>query len=95
MSPGDLLQSWKRPAPSAGCRQQTMSRPGRSTDAAEAERWQHSFPASARPKSKRSELDGKDLVFGQSSIADGHGSLDDMLEAAWSHGAPDAIVVRD
>jgi len=38
-------------------------------------------------------VDGAPL-YNVNLYADGHASLDDMLEKAWSSGAPDAIAVR-
>ena len=43
---------------------------------------------------QRSELDGKDW-YSVNVYPDGHSSLDEILQAAWSHGAPDALVVRN
>jgi len=39
--------------------------------------------------------DGGSPLYGVSIYADGRMPIDSILEAAWSHGAPDAIVVRD
>jgi rare lipoprotein A len=43
---------------------------------------------------QRSEFEGKDW-YSVNLYPDGHGSVDEMLQAAWSHGAPDAFVVRN
>ncbi|MCX7304580.1 MAG: septal ring lytic transglycosylase RlpA family protein [Hyphomicrobiales bacterium] len=40
------------------------------------------------------EIDGT-MWYGVNLRADGGVSIDDLLKAAWSHGAPDAIAVRD
>ena len=42
----------------------------------------------------QAKLDGKDW-YSVNLYQDGRMSLDNMLEAAWSHGAPDAFAVRD
>ena len=75
-------------------RQPNMSRRARSRMPPRRRAWRRSFPASARPKSRRSELDGKDW-YSVNLYPDGHGGLDEILQAAWSHGAPDALVVRN
>jgi rare lipoprotein A len=41
-----------------------------------------------------SKLDGHDW-YSVNLYADGHGDVDALLQAAWSHGAPDALAVRD
>jgi rare lipoprotein A len=43
---------------------------------------------------QRSSVDGKDW-YSVNLYTDGHGNLDELLQAAWSHGAPDALAVRN
>ena len=43
---------------------------------------------------QQSQRDGK-AWYSVNLYPDGHGSIDDLLQAAWSHGAPDALAVRD
>jgi rare lipoprotein A len=43
---------------------------------------------------QQAQRDGK-TWYSVNLYPDGHGSLDDLLQAAWSHGAPDALAVRD
>jgi rare lipoprotein A len=43
---------------------------------------------------QQSHRDGK-AWYSVNLYPDGHGSIDDLLQAAWSHGAPDALAVRD
>ncbi len=38
---------------------------------------------------------GGKIWYSVNLYPDGHGSLDDLLQAAWTHGAPDALAVRD
>lgn len=47
-----------------------------------------------RPSMEKSTLDGRDW-YTLNLYADGRASLDDLLSAAWTHGAPDAIIVRE
>jgi rare lipoprotein A len=43
---------------------------------------------------EKSTLDGRDW-YSVNLYPDGHGDVDALLQAAWSHGAPDALAVRD
>ena len=43
---------------------------------------------------EKTEIDGA-MWYGVNLIGDGRVSTDELLEAAWTHGAPDAITVRD
>lgn len=47
-----------------------------------------------RSEIQRSSRNGK-TWYTVNLYQDGHGSLDDLLQAAWSHGASDALAVRD
>lgn len=96
MSPAEILQSWKRAnpeAPSAGSPTDYVAA-GSFEDAAEAKRVAAELSGFGKTEIQRSELDGKDW-YSVNLYPDGHGSLDDMLRAAWSHGAPDALAVRN
>ncbi|UVK36968.1 septal ring lytic transglycosylase RlpA family protein [Mesorhizobium sp. AR10] len=93
MSPADVLQSWKRQAPSAGSPTEYVAA-GSFEDAAEAKRVAAELSGFGKTEIQRSALDGKDW-YSVNLYPDGHGSLDDLLQAAWSHGAPDALVVRN
>lgn len=93
MSPAEILQSWKRQAPSAGSPTDYVAA-GSFEDAAEAQRVAAQLSGFGRAEIQRSELDGKDW-YSVNLYPDGHGNLDEMLQAAWSHGAPDALVVRN
>ncbi|TIQ16309.1 MAG: septal ring lytic transglycosylase RlpA family protein, partial [Mesorhizobium sp.] len=63
-------------------------------DAAEAQRVAARLSSFGKTEIQRSEFEGKDW-YSVNLYPDGHGSLDEMLQAAWSHGAPDALVVRN
>ena len=47
-----------------------------------------------RSEIQEAQRDGK-TWYSVNLYPDGHGGLDDLLQAAWSHGAPDALAVRD
>ncbi|CCV13645.1 septal ring lytic transglycosylase RlpA family protein [Mesorhizobium sp. STM 4661] len=96
MSPAEILQSWKRAnleAPSAGSPTEYVAA-GSFEDAAVAKRVAAALSGFGKTEIQRSELEGKDW-YSVNLYPDGHGSLDEMLQAAWSHGAPDALAVRN
>ncbi|MER9441950.1 septal ring lytic transglycosylase RlpA family protein [Mesorhizobium sp. M0340] len=93
MSPAELLQSWKRQAPPTRSPTDYVAA-GSFEDAAEAEQVATQLSSFGKTEIQRSELEGKDW-YSVNLYADGRGSLDEMLQAAWSHGAPDALAVRD
>ena len=47
-----------------------------------------------RPVVESATVNGE-IAFSVSLYSDGRYGVDDMLQAAWEHGAPDAISVRD
>ncbi|MEQ1956782.1 septal ring lytic transglycosylase RlpA family protein [Mesorhizobium sp. CN2-181] len=67
---------------------------GTFTDRADAERVEQALAAFGRTTLDASTTDGEAL-YSVNLYEDGRNSLDDLLEAAWDHGAPDAIAVRD
>jgi len=94
MSPADILQSWKKsnrlePAPGSD-----YVAAGSFDKAAEAKRVAAALEPFGRTEIQRTELDGNDW-YAVNVYPDGHGSIDDLLQAAWSHGAPDALAVRN
>ncbi|MET3521388.1 septal ring lytic transglycosylase RlpA family protein [Mesorhizobium abyssinicae] len=93
MSPSDILQSWKR-SNSTSPEVTDYVAAGSFDDAAEAKRVASALKPFGRTEIQRTELDGNDW-YAVNVYPDGHGSVDDLLKAAWSHGAPDALVVRD
>ncbi|MEW9837942.1 septal ring lytic transglycosylase RlpA family protein [Mesorhizobium marinum] len=64
------------------------------TDHGEAERLAGRLAVYGRAEIERTEIDGA-MWYGVNLRSDGRTSVDDLLEAAWSHGAPEAIVIRD
>ncbi|RWO48638.1 septal ring lytic transglycosylase RlpA family protein [Mesorhizobium sp.] len=93
MSPAEILQSWKRQGPSAASPTDYIAA-GSFEDAAEAQQVATQLSGFGKTEIQRSEFEGKDW-YSVNLYPDGHGSLDEMLQAAWSHGAPDALVVRN
>ncbi|WP_419693187.1 septal ring lytic transglycosylase RlpA family protein [Mesorhizobium muleiense] len=93
MSPAEILQSWKRQGPSAALPTDYIAA-GSFEDAAEAQQVATQLSGFGKTEIQRSEFEGKDW-YSVNLYPDGHGSLDEMLQAAWSHGAPDALVVRN
>ena len=93
MSPSDILQSWKKSNSTSPAVADYVAA-GSFDDAAEAKRVAAALKAFGRTEIQRTELDGDDW-YAVNVYPDGHGSVDDLLKAAWSHGAPDALVVRD
>ncbi|MER9162252.1 septal ring lytic transglycosylase RlpA family protein [Mesorhizobium sp. M0715] len=93
MSPADVLQSWKRQPPPAGPSTDYVAA-GSFEDAGEAKRIAAQLAAFGKIEIQRSELDGEDW-YSVNLYPDGHHNLDDLLQAAWSHGAPDALAVRN
>ncbi|WP_027036480.1 septal ring lytic transglycosylase RlpA family protein [Mesorhizobium ciceri] len=93
MSPADVLQSWKRQPPPAGPSTDYVAA-GSFEDAGEAKRIAAQLAAYGKIEIQRSELDGEDW-YSVNLYPDGHRNLDDLLQAAWSHGAPDALAVRN
>ncbi|RVC27711.1 septal ring lytic transglycosylase RlpA family protein [Mesorhizobium sp. M7A.F.Ca.CA.004.04.2.1] len=93
MSPADVLQSWKRQPPPAGPSTDYVAA-GSFEDAGEAKRIAAQLAAFGKIEIQRSELDGEDW-YSVNLYPDGHRNLDEMLQAAWSHGAPDALAVRN
>lgn len=91
-----IVASWKKQsAVTAG----TMSggafvAAGTFATEAEADSVAAGLSALGRASLEKSSLDGRDW-YTLNLYADGRATLDDLLSAAWAHGAPDAIIVRD
>jgi rare lipoprotein A len=92
MAPADILQSWKRQAPPAASDAYVAA--GSFEDAGKAERVAADLAAFGKTEIQRSSVDGKDW-YSVNLYTDGHRNLDELLQAAWSHGAPDALAVRN
>ena len=94
MSPADILQSWRKSNPQAAPATSDYVAAGSFDDAAEAKRVAEALKPFGRTEIQSTELDGNDW-YAVNLYPDGHGNVDDLLRAAWSHGAPDALAVRD
>ncbi|MBZ9740543.1 MULTISPECIES: septal ring lytic transglycosylase RlpA family protein [unclassified Mesorhizobium] len=94
MSPADILRSWKKTSRQAAPSSSDYVAAGTFDDAAEAKRVASALKPFGRIEIQRSDLDGNDW-YAVNLYPDGHGGLDELLKAAWSHGAPDALAVRD
>ncbi|TPM51242.1 septal ring lytic transglycosylase RlpA family protein [Mesorhizobium sp. B2-2-4] len=92
MSPADILRSWKSANPQAPSPAYVAA--GTFDDATEAKRVAAALEPFGRIEIQRSEFNGKDW-YAVNLYPDGHGGVDDLLQAAWSHGAPDALAVRN
>jgi rare lipoprotein A len=67
---------------------------GSFTTETEAKELAETLAAYGTTEIEKTEIDGT-TWYGVNLVADGRSSIDDLLRAAWSHGAPDAITVRD
>jgi len=94
MSPTDILRSWKKSNPQASPSSADYVAAGTFDDAAEAKRVAAALQPFGRTEIQRSDLDGNDW-YAVNLYPNGHGGLDELLQAAWSHGAPDALAVRN
>jgi rare lipoprotein A len=94
MSPADILQSWRKSNHQEQAPASDYVAAGSFDKAAEAKRVAAALEPFGRIEIQRTELDGNDW-YAVNVYPDGHGSIDDLLQAAWSHGAPDALAVRN
>ncbi|TPJ31412.1 septal ring lytic transglycosylase RlpA family protein [Mesorhizobium sp. B2-7-2] len=94
MSPADILRSWKKSNRELQTPASDYVAAGSFDEAAKAKRVAAALEPFGRTEIQRTELDGNDW-YAVNVYPDGHGSVDDLLQAAWSHGAPDALVVRN
>ncbi|KQZ99560.1 hypothetical protein ASD64_14605 [Mesorhizobium sp. Root157] len=97
MTPADVTSSWKRlnKSKADGARLTLDYVAAGSFDkAGDAMRVADQLRAFGRVEVQKAELDGK-LWHSVNLYSNGQAGLDAMLEAAWTHGAPDALVVRN
>ncbi|TPO01405.1 septal ring lytic transglycosylase RlpA family protein [Mesorhizobium sp. B1-1-5] len=94
MSAADILRSWKKSNRELQAPASDYVAAGSFDEAAKAKRVAAALAPFGRTEIQRTELDGNDW-YAVNVYPDGHGSVDDLLQAAWSHGAPDALVVRN
>ncbi|MEI5680423.1 MULTISPECIES: septal ring lytic transglycosylase RlpA family protein [unclassified Mesorhizobium] len=96
MSANDVTQSWKRlnasqTPPDAFVAYVAV---GTFHSKGEADRLSRALSAVGKTTVEKSMADGA-TFYTVSLFSDGRTSLDDMLETAWSHGAPDAMTIRN
>lgn len=97
MTPADVEASWKRINEASGQASpaEAYVAAGSFTDRAEAERLAEALAPFGRTAFETVGF-GTGAVYSVNLYADGRGSsLDDLLQSAWTHGAPDALAVRD
>jgi rare lipoprotein A len=96
MSAADISGSWKKlnPNSSAANASGPYVAAGSFEQADEAKTVAGALGAFGKTVLEETIVDGKS-IYTVDLYQDGKSSLDDMLEAAWSHGAPEAIAVRD
>ncbi len=89
---GAAVQSWKRDEATANAEEFIAA--GTFGTPAEAGALASALSEFGRPLVASANVNGE-LAYSVSLYADGRFGIDDMLQAAWDHGAPDAISVRD
>jgi rare lipoprotein A len=96
MSAGDVAQSWKRLNPSLTQPEASAAyiAVGTFHSRDEANRLVRTLSSVGKTTVEKSTADGA-TFYTVSLFSDGRTSLDDMLEMAWSHGAPDAMTIRN
>ena len=96
MTSNDIVDSWKRlnPGPRAQQELDAYVAAGTFEDGEEAKRVAKALSAYGRTAVEQSDFDGK-TWYSVDLYPDGKISLDAMLKAAWTHGAPDAFAVHD
>lgn len=96
MTSADIAQSWKRLNPNGGVGavSQSYVAVGTFESEAEARRLARTLSNIGRIAIENSEIDGAQL-YTVNLYGNGRASIDEMLEAAWSNGASDAMTVRN
>ncbi len=92
MTSSDVARAWKRFNPGSSVASDYVAA-GSYQDAGEAHAVAARLSAYGKVDIQRSRLDGRDW-YSVNLYCDGRGDLDDLLQAAWAHGAPDALAVR-
>jgi len=94
MTSDDVVRAWKRVNPDAdAAASPDYVAAGSFQSAGEAQAIAAQLGRYGRVEIERSTLGGSDW-YSVNLYPDGHGDLDDLLRAAWAHGAPDALAVR-
>jgi rare lipoprotein A len=90
----DQVAAWKRQNLSAAIGRDEYVAAGTFADKAEADRIAAALDGAGRISIERSE-DSTGTWYSVEIRSDGSRSLDEIMQAAWDNGAPDALAVRD
>jgi rare lipoprotein A len=93
LSPAAVVESWKRANPVGNAADDYVA-VGSFDNEGAATRIAKDLAGFGKVEIEKSKLDGRDW-YSVNLYPDGHGDVDALLQAAWSHGAPDALAVRD
>ena len=97
MSSDEIVNSWKRLNPGPRSNQPEVEAyvaAGTFDSGAEAKRVAKALSEYGRTSIDQTEYEGR-TWYSVDLFSDGRNSIDAMLKAAWSHGAPDAFAVHD
>lgn len=94
LSADAVAESWKRMNGQTTPSAEPFVAAASYTDEASARRLASALEPFGKTEIERSQVDGT-TWYGVNLRAEGGASIDALLKAAWSHGAPDAIAVRD
>ena len=89
-----VVNSWKRMNEGLAPAGQPYVAAASFTSADEANNLAKALAPFGQTEIEKTEIDGT-MWYGVNLRADGAVSIDSLLEAAWAHGAPDAIAIRD
>lgn len=90
----DVVQSWKRMNENFVPDGEPYIAAASFTNPAHAEKLANVLARYGKAQVETTEIDGA-VWYGVNLRSDGRASYDDMLRAAWSHGAAEAILIRD
>jgi rare lipoprotein A len=93
LSSAAVVQSWKQQNPNGNPADDYVAA-GTFDSQGEARQIARNLAEFGKVEIEQTALDGRDW-YSVNLYPDGHGNLDALLQAAWSHGAPDALAVRD
>lgn len=94
LSADTLVRSWKRMNDNLAPAGEPYVAAASYTDVEQADRMAAVLAAYGRTEVEKTSIDGV-MWYGVNLASDGRATIDGLLEAAWSNGAVDAIVVRD
>jgi rare lipoprotein A len=89
-----IVNSWKRMNEGLAPAGQPYVAAASFTSADEANNLAKALAPFGQTEIEKTEIDGT-MWYGVNLRAKGNASIDALLEAAWAHGAPDAIAIRD